>query len=139
MATSLQWLLSFVPKVAIIERFDCVLLHRIVFIVDYMYVYSSAGLMIVKVFKNLSPSVSREATCFLHATLIPTEECANQMGGDTWLYYLGQCAKECCDLEPGTVTMISKRQSLTMCKPEFALASVTTTDVQWNLSVIALI
>ena len=57
--------------------------------------------MIVKVFKNLSPCVSREATCFLHATLIPTEECVNQMGGDTWLYYLGQCAKECCDL-PGT-------------------------------------
>ena len=41
--------------------------------------------MIVKVFKNLSPCVSREATCFLHATLIPTEECVNQMGGDiTW-------------------------------------------------------
>lgn len=67
---------------AIIERFDCVLLHRIVFIVDYMYVYSSAGLMIVKVFKNLSPCVSREATCFLHATHIPTG-CENQMGGDT--------------------------------------------------------
>lgn len=43
------------------------------------------------------------------------------------MYYLGQCAKECCDLEPGTVRMISKRQSLTMCKPEFALACVTTT------------
>lgn len=86
--------------------------------------------MIVKVFKNLSPCVSREATCFLHTTLISTEECVNQMGGDTCITWDNVPRNAVICREPGTVRMISKRQSLTMCKPEFALACGTTTDVQ---------